>query len=168
MASGDVVGQIIDVQPPAASYATPDIRAGGSTPAENVPVWDFDAASDEYLDFYCVLNGYDGGGLTVSLKTMASSATSGNAIMAAAIRRVADDAEDVDGSHSYAFNTVTIAAPSASGEASYDDVTFTDGADMDSLADGELFILRILRDADDVGDTMAGDLELVGLTIKET
>lgn len=168
MASGDIVGQVIDVRPPAATFATPDIRAGGSTPAENLPVWDFDAATDEYLDFLCVLNGYDGGGLTVTLASMASSATSGNVIAGVAIRRIADDAEDVDTAHTYDFNTATIAAASASGEFTYDDITFSHGADMDSLADGEWFILRIFRDADNASDTMAGDWELAGLVIKET
>ncbi|KKK65637.1 hypothetical protein LCGC14_2972130, partial [marine sediment metagenome] len=45
-------------------------------------------------------------------------------------------------------------------------VTFTDGADMDSVAVGELFRLKVTRDA--VSDDAAGDAELVAVEIKET
>lgn len=62
MASGDAVVKVLKVMPPGASVATIDTRAGGSTPAEAVMVWDFDASSDEYMDFMCELAGYDGGG----------------------------------------------------------------------------------------------------------
>ena len=168
MASGDVVGIILDILPLAANAATPDRRAGGSSPAEQVRVWDFDAASDEYLDFKVVLEGYGGGGLTCTLVWSASTATSGNVVWDLAIRRMQDDAEDIDSSHTYAFNSVTAGAPSASGEVGYDDITFTDGADMDSWADGELAIVRLRRNGDDASDTMADDAELWGLVVKET
>jgi hypothetical protein len=39
---------------------------------------------------------------------------------------------------------------------------------MDSLADGEFFILRIRRDADNAGNTMTGDAELWSFIGKET
>ena len=169
MASGDVVGFILDVLPLAASQAAPDRRAGGSTPAEQVRVWDFDAATDEFLDYKVALEGYDGGGLTITLVWTASTAEgSGNVIWNVAIRRMADDAEDIDTSHTYDFNSVTAGAPSASGEVGYDNVTFTDGADMDSWADGEVAIVRVRRDADNASDTMAGDAELWGIVVKET
>jgi hypothetical protein len=47
MASGDLVVKIIAILPPAANAATPDIRPGGSTPAENFQVYDFDAGTIE-------------------------------------------------------------------------------------------------------------------------
>src|SRR3990167_10756005 len=77
MASGDTVVQIISIMPPAATYATFDVRPGGSTPAENFPVWDFDASANEYLYFLCILRGYDGGGLTITLPWSATTATTG-------------------------------------------------------------------------------------------
>jgi len=164
MASGDPVVQVLRIMPPGASSATMDARAGGSTPAENVTVWDFDASSDEYLDFLCQLVGYDGGGLTFTLPWSASSATSGQVRWEVAVRRLNDDAEDIDVSHSYAFNGVSDTAPSASGELSYPTVTFTDGADMDSWADGELAIVRVHRDYDHADDGMSGDAELWGIS----
>jgi hypothetical protein len=168
MASGAVVGFIHEVMPPATLFAAFGARAGGSTPAERVPYWAFDAATAEYLDFYCRLQGYAGGGLTVTLAWMAASATSNNCIWRAAVRRIADDAEDLDSSHTYDYNSVTAGAPTLSGELSYDNITFTNGADMDSLANGEEFILRIGRDAANGSDNMTGDAQLLGVVIKET
>lgn len=170
MASGQVVGIINNIMPPATSGAQPTVRAGGSTPAENVPLWAFDASSIEYLDYYCTLKNYASGGLTVELKWAAASATTGSVVWGAAVRRAADDAEDLDTSHTYDFNNASAAAaPSASGELSYDNVTFTDGADMDSLANNEAFVLRVRRDPTNGSDDMAGDAQLwPSIVIRET
>jgi hypothetical protein len=168
MASGDVVGIILDELPLSNNQATLDVRAGGSTPPEMITVYDFDAASSRYLDYKCQLQGYDSGGLTVHIRWMASSATSGVCRWGVAIRRIADDAEDVDVSHTYDFNYTEPTTASASGEVDYATVTFTDGADMDSLADGENFILRITRDGGHANDTMTGDAELFGVMVLET
>lgn len=163
MASGDAVVQIQQIMPPGTTYATFDVRVGGSTPAENIPVHDFDAGASEYLDFLCKLEGYAGGGLTFTIVWGASTATSGDVRWAIAVRRIADDAEDVDSSHTYVFNEVTDTAPSASGEYTYVTIAFTNGADMDSWAEGEMAIVRIYRDHDHGDDDMTGDAELLGL-----
>jgi len=159
MASGDPVVQVIRVVPPAANAATVDWRAGGSTPAENFEVYDFDDGTDEFIDFLCKLEGYGGSGLTCTLTWSATTATTGNVVWGLAVRRIQDDAEDVDTSHTYVYNTVTDAAPSASGEVVYPTIAFTDGADMDSWAEGELAIVRVTRDADNGSDTLSGDAE---------
>lgn len=168
MASGDVVVQILEIIPPATLYATFDTRTGGSTPAENWPVWDFDAAVDEYLDLLCMLNGYDNNGLSFTSPWSASSATTGVCRWGMAIRRIQDDAEDVDVAHTYDFNEVDDTCASASGELSYPTIAFTNGADMDNWADGELAMVRIYRNADHANDTMAGDAELWGVIGRET
>jgi len=169
MASGDVVGYLVAVVPPATAYATPDARAGGSTPAESFPVWDFDDTTVESLDFHGVLSPqYGGGGLTVRIRWSATSATSNAVRWEAAFRRIEDDAEDVDTSHSYDYNGVTATTASASGEVDYTTITFTSGADMDSLAAGESFVLRLRRKADDAADNMTGDAELHAVIVTET
>lgn len=168
MASGDPVVKVIKAMPPQTSYATYDVRAGGSTPAENVEVFDFDGTSAEYMDFLCRLEGYDAGGLTFTVAWSATSATTGSCRWEIAIRRIADDAEDIDAAHTYDYNGVTATTASASGEVAYDTVTFTDGADMDSWADGELAIVRVRRDPTNGGDDIATDCELWGLFGKET
>ena len=169
MATGDIVGQIMRVIPPATAYATPDVRAGGSTPAENVPVWDFDDTTAEYLDFLCVLGpNYAGGGLTIVLPWSATSATSNGVVWQVAIRRIADDAEDVDAAQTYDYNTVADTCASASGEISLPTIAFTSGADMDSWAAGEVAIVRVGRLPTDGSDTMTGDAELWTPIVKET
>ena len=169
MASGDTVGIILAVVPPATTYATPDARAGGSTPAESFPVWDFDDTTAEHLDLHGILaTGYGGGGLTVRIRWMATSATTGNVQWQAAFRRINDDAEDVDTSQTYDYNSTTVTTATASGEVDYATITFTSGADMDSLAAGESFVLRIKRNAADAADTMTGDAELLGVLVEET
>lgn len=169
MASGNPVVEILDIMPPGTAYATLDVRVGGSTPAESVIVHDFDASTAEYVDFKCRLNeDYDAGGLTFTLPYSMTSATSGGVRWEAAVRRVADDAEDIDASHTYDFNGVTDTVASASGELSYPVITFTDGADMDSWAAGEVAIVRVRRDPDNAGDSAAGDAELWALVGKES
>lgn len=170
MPSGDVVVQFLKPLPLVTSYATPDVRSGGSTPAEKIDVWDFDAVTDEYLDFLVRLNGYAGGGLTFTVAYMASSATSGTVRCGLAIRALPDDTEDVDSSHTYDFNTQGFTVASAAGEVDYGNITFTDGADMDNWADGQLAILRFFRDADGTSgtDDATGDMELLDIVGKET
>jgi len=168
MASGEAVVQVIDVMPPGASSASLDTRAGGSTPAEAVNVYDFDASSSEYMDFKCKLEGYDGGGLTFTIPWSASTATSNQVRWEIGIRRMQDDAEDIDSAHAYDTNGVSDTCASASGELSYPTIAFSDGADMDSWAEGEIAIVRIYRDHDHGDDTMTGDAELWGLFGLET
>jgi len=114
------------------------------------------------MDWLCKLEGYGGGGLTFTRPYSMSSATSGQVRIELAIRRMNDDAEDIDAAHTYDYNGVSDTVPSAAGELSYPTVAFTDGADMDSLAEGELFILREYRDHDHAADTATGDMEAWG------
>ena len=169
MASGKPVVEVINALPPASSAATRDVRPGGSSPAESAEVFDFDAAADEYMDFLCRLSeDYAGGGLTFILPWSATSANSGVTRWGIAIRRIQDDAEDIDASQTYDFNEADDTAASLSGELSYPTITFTNGADMDSWAAGELAIVRVMRNADHANDTMTGDAELWGIFGKET
>lgn len=121
------------------------------------------------MDYLCRLsNDYAGGGLTFTLPWSATSATSGVCRWGIAIRAFPDDTEDADGSHSYDFNDVDDTAASASGELSYPTITFTNGADMDSWAAGELAIVRVRRNASHANDTMTGDSELWTIVGRES
>ncbi len=172
MASGDTLLILTPFHnsPPATLYATFDTLTGAATPAESVPVLDFDDTTAEYADFYCVLpTTYAGGGLTVILG-YSTVDTTDVVDWECAIRRVADDAEDLDTTaHSYDFNGVVDTAPSVIGEVAYATITFTSGADMDSLAAGEYFILRVTRDpTPDSGTDVTGDASLHFIHVKET
>jgi hypothetical protein len=171
MASGNTLLVLTarDGIPTATAYAAHAIFAGAATPAEGVPVLAFDSATDESVDFVCVMpRHYGGGGVTLTLY-WASTQTSNACVWGAAFRAVPDDAEDVNTTaHSYDFNSVTATTASAAGEFAYDAITFTDGADMDSVAAGEMFILRIRRDADNGSDNLTGDAYLAAIEIRET
>lgn len=155
--------------PPGANAATVGLITGGATPAEKVFTWDFDPTTVEYMDFLCLLKSYNGGGLTFTLP-WASGATTGDVIWSIGVRRLTDDAEDIDSTaHSYDYNDVTDTTASAAGELSYPTLAFTDGSDMDSWADGELAIVRVRRRADQGGDTLnSNDARLISLFGFET
>ena len=165
--SGTIIARPYLIKPPASSGAQETSIAGGSTPAEDMNVWAFDQTGPEYLDLYCLLDPkFAGGGLTIRL-IWSGGATTNNVRWGAAIRRFADDAEQLSASHTYDYNDSSdVAAPSALSENSYDTIAFTSGADMDSLAAGEMFILRIRRTA--ATSNMAADAYLWKVEIRET
>ncbi len=172
MASGDTLLILtpLDNVPPATLYATLDTMTGTSTPAESVPVLDFDDTTAEYADFYCVLpRNYGGGGVTITFYWSAA-ATTNTAVWRAAFRRVQDDADDLDTTDgAYDYNTSGALTPaSAVGEVAYDTLAFTDGADMDSVSVGEYFILRVGRAPADANDSLVGDASIHAIEVKET
>jgi hypothetical protein len=164
MASGDTLCVFTSLhnEPPSSNAATLDTRNQHS-------VLDFDAASDESAVFGSVMpRHYDGGGVTVSLIWLASTATEGDVVWNVAFERHQDDTDDLDSDSFAAVNAATATCASASGEPQYTDVAFTDGADMDSVAAGESFRLKVTRDADNESDDMTGDAELLRAEIRET
>lgn len=164
MASGNFLAVFTPLsnEPPAASFATLDTR-------NSVPVLDFDASADESAVFGGVLPAnYAGGGLTVTLVWMCTSATTGTCTWEVAIERHEDDAFDIDADGFAAANTADGTAASATGEQQYTNITFTDGADMDSLAAGESFRLKVTRNQDSGTDDIASDVELLRVIVKET
>jgi hypothetical protein len=149
-------------EPPASNYATLDTRNGHAC-------LDLDAGTAESIDFEGVLpRHYAGGGLTLRLFWGASTATSGNVKWNAQVERQEDEGTDLDADSFATAQTATAAAPGTSGALQYTDIAFTSGAQMDSLAAGEAFRLRVTRDAADAADTMLGDAELYRLELRET
>lgn len=173
MASGDPLFQVdaAGFGPPAASYAQIISKAGGSTPAEAVLVQGFDASATEYVDKLvpALPANYDGGGLTFTVKfQMASDTNNAHKVRwEIAVRRL-DTAEDMGGAHTYDFNGASPTIPDDIQKTATADVTFTDGADMDSWAVGEPAIVRVRRKHDHADDDASGDAQLLGLSCKET
>lgn len=164
MASGNTLATFgpQDNIPPASFFATLDTRNGHL-------VLDFDASEDENAIFEGVLpRTYAGGGLTVYIHWAATSATSGNCVWNAAFERIGEGQQDIDSDGFATAQTVTAAAPGTSGNVDIASIAFTDGAQIDSIAVGEVFRLKITRDADNGSDTMTGDAELLAIEIKET
>jgi len=164
MATGDTMDWWIawDCVKDDTSGATNDVR-------NQHRVIDFDDTTDESAIYSGLLpNSYDGGGLTLELLIGATTATSGNAIFDAGIERIQEGATDVDADSFAAVNSVTQAVNGTSGVFVLATITFTDGADMDSLAAGEAFRIKVTRDADNGSDTVSGDVELLRVHLSET
>jgi hypothetical protein len=170
MASTDVVLFAAPPTPPTTSAPSPVTILGGSAPVERWYVWQFtDTQGTAYLDFDCVLEGYDGGGLDLVIEHGCTSGTPGNNVrISAAIRRNQDDTDVITASHTYDYNAATIATPSAVNELARDVIQFTNGADMDNLADGETCRVRIRREPADAADNLGGNWFVKAIWARET
>lgn len=131
----------------------------------------FDGSTDEEAVFTSILDRkYAGGGLTVNLWVGAASATSGSIRFQVAIERIDASGLDTDADSFAAFQSNGVTAPGTSGQFLVCAVTFTNGAQMDSLAVGEPYRLKVRRDADGTSgtDDVATDAQLLACEIKET
>jgi len=106
-------------------------------------------------------------GVTVYIHYAMSTAESGDIDWDAAFERIGDQQQDIDSDGFAAVNSVDdTTVPGTSGNVDIVSIAFTDGADMDSVAAGEAFRLKITRDA--ASDDAAGDAELFWVEIQET
>lgn len=164
MASGDtlLIFTPLHNEPPASNPATLDIR-------NQHPVLDFDAATNEDAVFSAVMpRSYAATtGLTVYIHYAMTSAEADDIDWDVSFERIGDQQQDIDSDSFAAANSVdNTTVPGTTGLVDIVNVTFTDGADMDSIAVGEGFRMKVTRDA--VSDTAAGDAELLFVEIKET
>ena len=164
MASGDTLCVFTPYmnEPPATNYATLDLRNGH-------PTLDFDTTTQETAIFTAVMpRSYAGTtGVTVYVHAMLSSATTGTVGWDISFERMSDATTDLDSDSFASAQTVTAATvPGTSGVVLVLNVAITNGANMDSVAVGESFRLRVRRDV--ANDTAAGDAELIAVEIKET
>lgn len=147
--------------PPATNYATLDTR-------NSHWVLDFDDTTQEGAVFFGVMpRNYAGGGVTVYVHHAATTATTGTIGWVIAFERIGDRQQDLDADGFAAENTITaVTVSGTSGQVDIVNTTFTDGADMDSVAVGEGFRLRVRRNV--ASDTVSGDAELLAVEIQET
>jgi len=163
MATGDSLLYFVPQshEPVATNGATIDVRNGHL-------VLDFDATTNESAVFPAIMpRHYGGGGVTVYIHYAMSTATSGDIDWDVAFERIGDQQLDIDADSFATVQSVdNTTVPATSGLVDIVSIAFTDGAQMDSVAVGERFRLKITRDA--ASDTATGDAELIGLEIKET
>ena len=149
-------------EPPATAFATFDTR-------NSHLVLDFDGATDEEAVFKAVMPAhYAGGGLTVKVHVAFTSATSGTANIECHLERITG--LDIDADSFAAMQDVGVTANGTSGIEVVGSITFTSGAAMDSIVTGDLFRLKIRRDADGTNgtDDITTDMELLGIEVTET
>ena len=157
-----VVFTPLNNEPPATAFATLDTRNAH-------PVLDFDGATDEEAVFTGVMpDHYAGGGLTVKVHVAFTTATSGTANIECMLERITG--LDIDADSFATFQDVGVTANATSGIEVVGSITFTSGAAMDSIVIGDLFRLKIRRDADGTNgtDDITTDMELLGIEITET
>lgn len=164
MASGDTLAIFTPQhnEPPASTPALPDRRNGH-------PVLDFDAATNWSAVFSSVMPRHYAGttGVTVYIHYAMSSAEADTVDWDVAFERIGDQQQDLDSDGFAAVNSVdNTTVPGTTGLVDIVSVAFTDGADMDSVAVGEGFRLKVTRDA--TNDDAAGDAELCFVELKET
>jgi hypothetical protein len=169
MASSDtlVVFTPLGYEPPATNYATLDTRNAH-------PVLDFDAApATEAASETAIWTGvlpqnYSGGGITVYLHWAATTATSNSVLWGTAFERIGTAQQDIDSDGWATEKTVTTATNATSGNVNVSSVAHTNGAEIDSIAVGESFRLRVRRIGANAADTMTGDAELLAVELRET
>lgn len=163
MASTDtlVVLSPLANEAPATAYATFDTRNGH-------PVLDFDATTDESAIFRAVLpQNYAGGGITVYLHVAFSSAVANVARFDIAFERIGSAQQDIDADGFATAKSVDITAPGTSGHVTIASLAFSNGAEIDSIAVGESFRIKVTRDANHANDTASGDCEAIMLELRE-
>jgi hypothetical protein len=167
MASGDTLCVFTPLanEPPAAAYATLDA-------IDVRPVLDFDTTTDEEAVFTGIMpRNYAGGGITVNIHWCGDTDHNAATYVCwnVAIERI-EAAHDTAADAFTAFNFVKNHPNDTVRYMVVSAVTFTDGADMDSVAVGNYFRIKIRRDADGTNDTddMPGDASLFAVEIKET
>jgi len=155
-----------------ADYATLDTILTTSADEQDsiVHVLDFpDGATETFTYFFGVMpDNYTGGGITLTIYWL-STATTGDVIWSAAFKSMTPGADNLLTKAFAAENDS--AASTTAGTArvlNSTTITFTDGADMDSVAAGEPYSIELRRSSNDGGDTMAADAEFFALKVSET
>ncbi len=162
MASGNTLLEFIPQagEDPVTNFGRPDRR-------NQHPV--IDLALNEEERFSAIMpRNYASGGLTVYIHYAMSSAVANDIKLEVSFERIGDQQQDIDSDgFAAAQNTGDITVPGTSGLVDIITATFTDGAQMDSIAVGEGFRINIKRVVV-VGTDATGDLELRFVEIQET
>jgi hypothetical protein len=163
MASGDtlLVFTPLHNEPPTANYATLDT-------INSHPVLDFSGGgTNESAIFSAVMpQNYAGGGIEVYIHYATDATDEEDIDWDAAFERIGEAVLDIDADSFAAVQSVdNTATPAISHEIDIVVIAFTDGAEMDSVAVGEAFRLKITRDT--ASDVMTEDANLIRVEIRE-
>lgn len=150
----------------------------GFMPGSNYPQWDvrnaqpiarFDPTTEEAMYFLMYLPPlYSGGGLTITGKWTASSATSGTMVFGTSLERQNSGGSDLD-ADDFAAESVTgaISIDATSGKEFEGSTTHTNGAQIDNAVVGDMVRIKVARKVNDSNDNGSGDMELRMLVVKE-
>jgi peroxiredoxin len=126
----------------------------------------FDANTRKHTIFRARLpQQYAGNGIELNLHYSMATAIAGNVKWGAAFERIPDSGLDIDGDDFAPFNYRDIEVPAVSGNVGIAKIRFIHGTDMDSVIAGDLFRVKIIRDAE--ADVATGDAELHTVEVRE-
>lgn len=146
-------------EPTTVNYATLDLR-------NSHPVLDFDASTGEFGTFTGVMpQHYSGGGTDVWLHWTAEA--TGDVYWEAAWERM-DTGFDIDADGFAAVNNTVSTSAGTQGITAITQISFTNGADMDSVIAGDAFRLQLRRASSNGTDTLSADVNLLAVMVEET
>lgn len=131
------------------------------------PILVYDGTSAEYAYFTGVMpQHYAGGDVNVYLHIAYTDAVSGTGIFGASFQRIGDGIKSLDSTTDGGYVYAYIGANATSGYISIKPVSLL-SFEIDDVAVGELFRLKVYRYADSGDDTAAGDAELNYIEMRE-
>lgn len=151
----------------AGDAALPGLGAAQSTARNDHRVLAFDDSSVESAIFEGVIpQGYSGEDLEILIHWVAATATADDVVWGGEWERDNAAGHDIDANSFAAQRTQTATAPGTAGQVKVTTITFTQ-AQADGVVAGDAFRLRLQRVATDGGDDMAGDAQVLRLSIRE-
>lgn len=149
---------------PASAFAAPAVMAGAHFP---LPVLRFDASTDESVYLFWRAHNYGSGDLSIDLEWYAESETTGDVVWEAAVAAVTPnlDAVDIEAKSFGAAATATDTHLGTTAKRLHRVTIALPESDLDALVAGDWCVLRIARDANAAGDTLAADALLARVLI---
>jgi len=148
---------------------TPPTSAAATFATRGIhPVYEFPNNLDTVAIFRGILpRNYAGGGITAYVHWMCKTVTSGNVPWQGDWENDADQDLDADG-FTGSPQSATGAANATCGKETVTAIVFTDGAQIDSVAVGNLFRFKLIRNGLNAADTIEDVAQLLGIELKET
>jgi hypothetical protein len=143
-----------------AAPALQRVKSTGTAPAPYLLQLAFDASTEEWVTFAFRMPDDYASAPVAKVQFKMTSATSGAVVWGVQIAAVTPgDAVVVNSAKAFAtVNTATASVPGTVGYVVESSITLTNG---DSVAAGDVVVLRVARVAADAGDTATGDAEMV-------
>jgi hypothetical protein len=149
-----------------AAPAIQRVKSSASAPAPYFIQLAFDASTEEWCCWSFRMPADYSSAPVLKVQYKMASATSGDVIWVGQIAAVTDgDSTDVDAKAFASANSATVTVPGTAGFIDEASITMTNA---DSVAAGDLVVLRLARDADAAGDTATGDAEFVAASLLYT
>jgi hypothetical protein len=155
----DVWGDI----PPASNFPTKDVSSGTNYP---VRCLDFDPATNETTFFVFQAVEYGSGNITCRLRWYADTASSGSVVWVVSLATITPNTstQDIETKAFATSQSATTAHLGTTGQRLHE--TSVAISNLDSIVAGDWCVLRVVRDAANGSDDMAGDASLVAVLLE--